>query len=129
MAEGLLNELYGDHYKAYSAGTDPTIINPYAVKVMADRGIDISKNRSKDLDEFKGMEFDYVITVCEEDTCPYFSGGKNYIHHSFKDPTSVKGDDDYKIETFTTIRNQIEQWIKKNLVVMKPEKIRGKEKS
>jgi len=43
MAEGLLNELYGDHYKAYSAGTDPTIINPYAVKVMADRGIDISK--------------------------------------------------------------------------------------
>lgn len=112
MAEGLLNTLYGDHYKAYSAGAEPTTLNPYAVKVMAEWGIDISMNKSKSLNEFKGVEFDHVVTVCEKDTCPYFPGGKNYFHHSFKDPTSAEGDENYKIKTFTNIRNQIEQWIK-----------------
>jgi arsenate reductase len=114
MAESLLKELYGDYYEVYSAGTNPDSVNPYTVKVMADRGIDISMNRSKSLNEFKGKEFDYVVTVCdgEGDACPFFPGGKIYIHKSFQDPASVNIDEDEKIKFFTQIRNEIEGWIR-----------------
>jgi arsenate reductase (thioredoxin) len=114
MVEGLLKELYGQYYNVYSAGTNPGKVRPYAVQVMANRGINISKNRSKSLNEFKGVKFDYVVTVCdgEGDACPFFPGAKTYIHKSFKDPTLVKGDENEKIICFTQIRNQIEEWIK-----------------
>ena len=65
MAEGLLNALYGNKYKAYSAGTKPSFDNHYAIEVMAEIGIDISKHRSKSIDEFSSTEFDYVVTVCD----------------------------------------------------------------
>lgn len=61
MAEGLLRELYGDRYEVYSAGTQPSNINPYAIKVMAEIGIDISKHRSKSNEEFLNMEFEYGV--------------------------------------------------------------------
>lgn len=114
MAEGLLKSLYGDYFEVESAGTDPDKVNPHAIKVMADRGIDISHSRSKSLDEFKGEEFDHVVTVCEGegDTCPYFMGGKSYIHRSFLDPGSAGGDGDEKIKVFTKIRDEIEDWIR-----------------
>jgi arsenate reductase len=114
MAEGLLNSIHGDSFEAYSAGTAPDTANPYAVKVMANRGIDISRNRSKSLNEFEGKEFDYVVTVCEgdSDVCPFFPGGKTYIHRSFPDPASVVGDENEKIEVFSQARNEIEDWIR-----------------
>ena len=65
MAEGLLNSLYGDQYEAHSAGTEPTTVNPHAIQVMSEFGIDISKHRSKSAKEFIEQEFDYVITVCD----------------------------------------------------------------
>ncbi len=111
MAEGLLESLCGDYFEVHSAGTDPDTVNPYAVEVMADRGIDISHSRSKSLHEYKGMEFDYVVTVCESDTCPFFPGGKTYLHESFPDPASAGGDENEKIKVFTRIRNEIEDWI------------------
>jgi arsenate reductase (thioredoxin) len=64
MAEGLLKSLYGEIYEVYSAGSNPSNISPYAVKVMAEIGIDISDYRSKSLKEFEGVTFDYVATVC-----------------------------------------------------------------
>ncbi len=64
MAEGYLKHVYGEYYEVYSAGTEPTTVNPYAIKVMEEIGIDISNHRSKGLEEFEGMEFDQVITVC-----------------------------------------------------------------
>ena len=64
MAEALLRVLYGERYEAYSAGTQPSKINPYAIKVMAEIGIDISKHCSKSIEEFRNMKFDYVVTVC-----------------------------------------------------------------
>ena len=64
MAEGLLRALYSDRYEAYSAGTEPINVNPYAIKVMAEIGIDISMHRSKSIEEFRNMKFDYVTTVC-----------------------------------------------------------------
>ena len=113
MAEGLLKELYGQYYNVFSAGADPSTVSPYAIKVMADRGIDISKNYSKSINQFKGQEFDYVVTVCNEENggCPFFPGGKTYIHKSFPDPTSFSGDRNKKIKYFTLIRNEIEDWI------------------
>ncbi len=115
MAEGLLNALYGDHYEAYSAGTEPSRVNPYAIKIMAEIGIDISNHFSKSIEKFKGMEFDFVVTVCDyaKENCPFFPGGKKYLHKGFKDPSKVKGDKNRVLEEFRRIRDEIKNWIEK----------------
>jgi len=88
MAEGLLRALHGDHYEAFSAGTEPGSVNASAIRAMAEIGIDISHHRSKSLKEFFDQEFDYVVTVCDhaKESCPYFPGGKKILHQSFDDP-------------------------------------------
>lgn len=113
IAEGLLRALYGDRYEAYSAGTQPTEVNPYAIKVMSEIGIDISHNRSKSIKEFYGMKFDYVITVCDNarETCPFFPGGKKYLHKGFKDPSNYEGTDEGKLMIFRQVRDEIKDWI------------------
>lgn len=115
IAEGLLKSLFGEYYDVYSAGSDPTIVNPYAIEVMIEIGVDISKNRSKSLKEFDGLEFDYVVTVCGGDSqaCPFFSGGKTYLHERFEDPTKVNGTDQEKIDAFRRTRDEIKRWIEK----------------
>jgi arsenate reductase len=115
MAEGLLRLIFSDSYEAYSAGTEPSIVNPYAIKAMSDIGIDISNNRSKSINEFKNEKFDFVITVCNhaKDTCPFFPDGKQYIHKNFEDPTSFKGNDKATQMVFNKIRDEIKDWIKK----------------
>jgi len=115
IAEGLLKSLFGEYYEVYSAGSDPTIVNPYAIEVMIEIGVDISKNRSKSLKEFDGLEFDYVVTVCGGDsqTCPFFSEGKTYLHERFEDPTKVNGTDQEKIDAFRRTRDEIKRWIEK----------------
>jgi len=114
MGEGLLKSLYGKFYDVYSAGSNPSSVNPYAVRVLEEMGIDISNNRSKSLKEFEGLEFDYVITVCggEGESCPFFPGGKTYIHKSFEDPSAVDGTDHEKTDAFRKIRDEIKGWIK-----------------
>ncbi|NYB51333.1 MAG: arsenate reductase ArsC [Methanobacteriaceae archaeon] len=114
MAEGLLKSLYGENYEVYSAGNNPSTVNPYAVQVLEEVGIDITDNRSKSLKEFEGFEFDYVVTVCggEGELCPFFPGGKNYLHESFADPAAVEGTDQEKIAAFRRIRDEIKEWIK-----------------
>lgn len=114
MAEGFLKSLYGDFYEVHSAGSDPVTLNPWAVKVMGEVDVDISQNRSKSLQEFAGVEFDYVVTVCggEGEICPFFTGGKKYIHQSFDDPTSFEGNDHEKIIFFRRIRDEIKEWLK-----------------
>lgn len=113
MAEGLLNALYGSLYEAYSAGTQPSGVNPYAIEVMAEIGIDISHHRSKYLSEFLGQEFDYVVTVCDKakDSCPFFPGGKNYIHKGFDDPSSAQGTKEEILSKFREIRDEIRRWV------------------
>ena len=78
-------------------------------------GIDISKNRSKSLKEFEGLEFDYVVTVCGGDNkaCPFFSGGKTYLHESFEDPAKVVGTEQDKTDAFRRTRDEIKVWIEK----------------
>jgi arsenate reductase len=114
IAEGLVKSLCGELFDAYSAGTDPTEVNPYAVKVMEEIGIDISKQYSKKVDKFTGTKFDYVVTVCSgaDKICPFFPGEKEYIHKSFEDPSSFKGAEDEIIEKFRNVRDEIKYWIK-----------------
>ena len=113
MAEGLLNALYSDRFEAYSAGIEPGAVNPYAIKAMAEIGIDISKNRSKSLQEFQGVKFDYVVTVCDhaKGACPFVPGAKEYIHKSFDDPSTFQGTEDEILDGVRQVRNEIKKWI------------------
>lgn len=88
MAEGWARHLKGDVIDAYSAGIETHGLNPNAVKVMAEAGVDISQQRSKLVDELKAIPFDYVITVCDHahEACPLFPGKTKVVHHGFDDP-------------------------------------------
>jgi arsenate reductase len=115
MAEGLLNALYGDRYEAYSAGVEPTKVNPYAVEAMTEISIDISKQYSKSIEEFRGKNFDYVVTVCDhaKETCPFFPGGEIFFHKGFKDPAKFEGTEDEVLAEVRQVRDEIKDWIKK----------------
>lgn len=112
MAEGFLRYLYGDYYESYSAGLEVTEVNPYAIRVMMEVGIDISKHRSKSIEEFRGMVFDYVVTVCDSarEKCPFFPG-KKIIHKSFEDPAEFIGEEEEKLNVFRRVRDEIKDWI------------------
>jgi arsenate reductase len=113
MAEGFLNDFYGDKYEAYSAGIEPASVNPYAIKAMSEVGIDISKHRSKSIEEFRGKSFDYVVTVCDhaKEACPFFPRGRFFIHKGFMDPSEFKGTNDEKLSKTGRVRDQIRDWI------------------
>jgi arsenate reductase len=113
MAEGLLNAFYGDKYEGYSAGVTPTRVNPYVVKSMAEIGIDISRNRSKSIEEFRGENFNYVVTVCDSarEACPFFPG-EEVIHKSFDDPSRFKGSEEEILKQVRRVRQEINEWIK-----------------
>lgn len=115
MAEGFLRHLYGDRYEVASAGTIASRVNEYAIKVMKEVGIDISNHRSKSVEEFKGRNFDYVITVCDhaKETCPFFPG-KVHIHKNFEDPAAATGTDEKKLMVFRKVRDEIKTWIEEN---------------
>ena len=118
IAEGFLRSLYADRYEAHSAGTEPSSVNPHAIQVMEEIGIDISIQRSKGIDEFINKEIDYVVTVCDHarQTCPFFPGGKKLIHKGFKDPASFHGSDAKTLALFRQVRNEIKAWIEKDFV-------------
>ena len=113
MAEGLFRALRGGEYNVFSAGTEPGRVNPYAIRAMKEIGVDISDQYSKSVDEFVGMDMDYVITVCNsaKESCPTFTGGKTIIHKSFIDPSATKGTDEDKLSAFIKIRDEIKDWI------------------
>lgn len=93
MAEGLLRKMGGNKVEVFSAGSEPTSVHPTAIKVMAERGIDLSAHRAKDLEELVGQSFDYVISVCDKvrEICPVFPGSPEHIHWSFPDPVIAQG--------------------------------------
>jgi arsenate reductase len=88
MAEGWARQLKGEVIDAYSAGTHPKALDPLAVRVMGDVGIDLSTQQSKSLDAVQHIPFDYVVTVCNDahETCPVFPGRARIIHRGFDDP-------------------------------------------
>ena len=113
MAEGLLRKLHGNRFAVCSAGTDPTEVNPVAIKVMVEVGIDISAHQSKGVEDFLDQEWDYVVTVCDHanETCPFFPGGKEKIHRGFENPAALTGSEDEKMVAFRRVRDEIKRWI------------------
>lgn len=113
MAEGIFRHYFGEKCDVYSAGSDPQGIHPISVQIMAEMGIDISKHKSKSLKEFEGHKMDYVITLCgdRQDACPFFAGGRKYIHQSFKDPSAVNGTEEDKIKHFRSVRDELKKWL------------------
>ena len=109
MAEGLLREMAGDHVEVASAGVSPTQVRPEAIVAMREIGIDISRYRSKSVDEFVNQNFDYVITVCDNanEQCPVFPGQVKRIHWSFDDPAAARGEDDARLSVFRRVRDEI----------------------
>ena len=88
MAEGFTNALRGDEYEAFSAGVAPGRVDPRAVAVMAEAGIDISGQESKAVDPFIGQDWDWVVTLCDNanEACPFFPGPVTRVHRGFDDP-------------------------------------------
>jgi arsenate reductase len=117
MAEGFgkyYAQIYEKDVEVYSAGSDPSgYIHPLAVKVMSEKGIDISKNRSKSLEKIPVYELDYVITLCSdaEKNCPVIPDA-NIQHWKLPDPAKTKGTEEEKIIVFRNIRDKIDQKVK-----------------
>jgi len=109
MAEGFLRKIAGERFEASSAGTNPTRVNPIAIRVMAEVGIDITNQRSKSIDELLDERFDYVITVCDRarETCPVFPGPAKRLHWSLDDPAAAEGSEQERLEVFRRTREEI----------------------
>lgn len=113
MAEGLLRSYKGDKYESYSAGTNPTMINPKSIQVMSEIGIDISGQKSQDIEEFKHINLDTVVTVCDnaKESCPVLPQNVKVINWSFEDPADAVGGDEEVLNKFREIRNEIKERI------------------
>jgi arsenate reductase len=101
----------GDKFEVFSAGIKPTEVNPLAIKVMAETGVDISQHSAKSAREFIGQQFDYVITVCDnaKQTCPVFPGKYKKIHWSLEDPVEAQGNEEERLAVFRRIRDEIKE--------------------
>ena len=112
MAEAFLNQIADDRFEASSAGLEPGVLNPLAVEVMQELGIDISANQTKDVFDLfkKGELYSFVITVCDganAERCPVFPGIVSRLHWSFDDPAALQGSDEERLEAAREIRDQI----------------------
>lgn len=110
MAEGLLRDLGGDRFQAFSAGAKPAgYVHPFAITAMQDIGIDIASHTSKPLDAFDGQKFDYLITVCDQarEACPTYAGATQQLHWSFEDPAQAPGTEEQKLAVFRRVRDEI----------------------
>jgi arsenate reductase len=112
MAEAFLNQIADDRFEASSAGLEPGVLNPLAVEVMQEMGIDISGNQTKDVFDLfkKGELYSFVITVCDganAERCPVFPGIVSRLHWSFDDPAALQGSDEERLEAAREIRDQI----------------------
>jgi arsenate reductase len=116
MAHGYLDKLQNDLAKIYSAGIETHGLNPGAVAVMAEDGIDITGNTSNNVNEYLGIDFDFILTVCDHanENCPYIPS-KNAIrlHHNFFDPSKVEGTPEEKQAAFLKARNEIKEYCQK----------------
>jgi arsenate reductase (thioredoxin) len=116
MAEGWTRHLKGDRIEPYSAGIETHGLNPDAVRVMAEAGVDISGQRSKRLDELQGVEFDYVVTVCghAHDRCPIFPGKAKVVHVGFDDPPKLAADaksEEERLAPYRKVRDEIKRFV------------------
>ncbi len=116
MAEGWAQHLLKDQFEFYSAGIDPTRVDPRAVQVMAEAGVDISSHRAKSISEIQDIDFDYVVTVCDQarEQCPYFPARVRVIHVGFDDPPALAGrakDEQEVLAIYRRVRDEIRRFV------------------
>jgi len=123
IAEGWTKHLKGDIMDVYSAGIAPGVLNQMAVKVMAEIGVDISAQRPKHIDELKGINFDYVVTVCDNarENCPIFPHKTKHFHKTFEDPTFMIGTEQQIKAAFVKLRDQMKEFIEKMPKILEKE--------
>jgi len=109
MAEGLVNHYLAGKVAASSAGVSPKEVNPRSIRVMAELGVDISRQRPKSISEFEGRQFDLVVTVCDsaKEQCPVFPGAARMLHVSFPDPGRAQGTDEEIMAVFRRVRDDL----------------------
>lgn len=112
IAEGYLRHFAGDQAKIYSAGIETHGVNPRAIRIMAEDGIDISKHTSNNVNEYLNIPFDYVITVCDNanEACPYFPGNVERFHVNFPDPAKAQGTEEEIMNEFRRVREMIKAY-------------------
>jgi arsenate reductase len=109
MADGIVNHDFAGRVEAFSAGTEPHGLNPKAVQVMAEIGIDIGGNSSDHIGKYEGKPFDYVITLCGDanEKCPLFFGGVQRLHMGFPDPPKATGTEEEVMAVYRRVRDDI----------------------
>ena len=115
IAEGYLKQFAGDKAEVYSAGIETHGVNPRAIETMKADGIDISDHTSNNILEYNGIDFDYVITVCDnaKERCPYFPSNALKFHYNFPDPAKAIGSETEIKAEFTKVRNLIKDYCSK----------------
>jgi arsenate reductase len=126
IAEGYLRTFSGDRAQIFSAGVETHGVNPMAIATMKEDGIDISQHTSNHIDEYRSVEFDFVITVCDhaKERCPYFPAQAIRLHHNFPDPAKAKGTEEEIKKEFARVRDLIKEFsknfVEENLIHAKP---------
>lgn len=112
IAEGYFKKLLGNSANIYSAGVETHGVNPRAIKIMKEDNIDISEHTSDHVDIYRSINFDYVITVCDNarEKCPYFPSKALKIHQDFKDPAKAEGSEEEIMAEFRKVRDQIKEF-------------------
>lgn len=114
IAHGFLKTFAGSKAEVYSAGIETHGVNPKAIKTMMEEGIDISDHTSNNIDEYKNVDFDFVITVCDnaKENCPYFPTTAKIFHHNFSDPAKAQGREEEIDKQFGIVREEIKMYCK-----------------
>ncbi len=116
MAEAVLRQKGGDRFEVYSAGSEPTRVHPFTLRVLQDAHYDSAGLYSKAVTEFVAQPFDYVITLCDDEVCPVFPGAVTRLHWGMPDPSAVHGDSAERLEAFqktlAAIETRVEQFVR-----------------
>ena len=114
IAEGYLSQYAGEKANIYSAGVETHGVNPRAISIMKEVGIDISNHTSNHVDEYANIEFDFIITVCDnaKERCPYFPSKAERFHYNFPDPGKASGTDEEIVNEFRRVRLLIDEYCK-----------------
>ncbi|MEO7664624.1 MAG: arsenate reductase ArsC [Candidatus Limnocylindrales bacterium] len=113
LAEAFIARDGGDRVVVTSAGTHPSVVAPLTIEVLAERGIDWSRARSKSMTDYLDQAFDVVVTVCDDanEACPVFPGGGLKLHRAFRDPALARGTDAERRVVYREVRDEIEAWV------------------
>lgn len=112
IMQGYLNHFGKEKIITYSAGIETHGVNPKAIKVLAEDGLDISHHTSNHVDKYRSVNFDYLITVCDhaKENCPWFPSDAERFHHSFDDPAKATGTDEEILSDFRRVRDEIKEY-------------------